>query len=58
MVGEPHALKGSDGKDIKKLYRENDSTMFLIILQAEMLRFLCIIPVVTIFVVSQGVLSW
>lgn len=40
MVGEPHALKGSDGKDIKKLYRENDSTMFLIILQAEMLRFL------------------
>ena len=58
MVGEPHAQKGSDGKDIKKVYRENDSTMFLILLQAEMLRFLCVIPVVTIFVVSQGVLSW
>lgn len=40
------------------MYRENDSTMFLILLQAEMLRLLCIIPVVTIFVVSQGVLSW
>ena len=39
------------------MYRENDSTMFLILLQAEMLRLLCIIPV-TIFVVSQGVLSW
>lgn len=58
MVGEPHPQKGSDGKDIKKVYRENDSTMFLILLQAEMLRFLCVIPVVTIFVVSQGVLSW